>query len=132
MPFCAPFVPGMNSNQNTDLQVILCGPKAYNAFTFSAWFLIVLLVFFTWYFTIGEDISTHFMRVILPVILGCLGLVGSPAGLLLFVGMLAYLLKCDHLPRNKKTLWLIAFFMGWGLSAAIYFFAVYRKQVRPR
>jgi membrane-bound metal-dependent hydrolase YbcI (DUF457 family) len=69
------------------------------------------------------------VRVALPVILGCLGFVGSFAGMIIFFGMLAYLLKCDRSPRIWKTLWLIVFLLGWCFGASLYFFAVYRRQV---
>jgi len=71
----------MNTNQSGGNEAMLCRRKGYIVFSLSAWWAIVFGLFFIWFFLSGEETPNHFVRVVLPVILGCLGFMGSFAGL---------------------------------------------------
>jgi ABC-type siderophore export system fused ATPase/permease subunit len=55
---------------------------------------------------------------------------GTVAGMLLFLGMLAYLFMLD--PSSWKLLWLVVFLFTGPFGSSFYFFRVYRRQVLPR
>jgi len=120
------------STDQSDCILGLSGRKAYAAFALSAWWTVILGVIFVAYIAVWENAPSHFARVILPVILGILGCIGSVAGLVIFFGMLAYLFKCDRPAGIWKILWLIIFFTSGCFGSAVYFFLIYRRQVRGR
>jgi len=66
-------------------------------------------------------------RIGFQVIGGCVGIIGAPAGIVIFLGMLAYLFLFDR--TSWKLLWVIVFLFTAWFGSSIYFLAVYRKQV---
>jgi len=64
---------------------------------------------------------------VLKIVGGCIGVVGSVTGLIMFFGMLAYLIRYDQSPLIAKVLWLIAFFFTAFFGSTLYFFVVYRR-----
>jgi len=58
-----------------------------------------------------------------------LGVAGAPATLILLFGMMAFCVREDRSPLSSKILWFVLFFATAFFGAAVYFFAVYRKQV---
>lgn len=67
----------------------------------------------------------------LRVLGGASGIVGSPASIVLWFGMLAYCLFEDTSRISHKVLWCLLFFATASFGSAIYFFKVYKKQVAP-
>ena len=104
--------------------------KTYMMFSFSAWWAVVFGVFFVVYFAAIEGTARDFAGQTAIVVLGCLGCVGSVAGLVIFFGMLIYLLKCDPSSRGWKAFWLIVFLIGACFGTSLYFFAVARRQLQ--
>jgi hypothetical protein len=87
--------------------------------------LIVLIALTPLFDTITANIVT---RIGFQIISACVGVVGTIAGMVLFVGMLAYLFLLDR-SSPWKIAWLIVFLFTAWFGSSIYFFAVYRKQV---
>jgi hypothetical protein len=74
--------------------------------------------------------TTLLARVGLQVLSACIWVIGTVCGMVLFLGMLAYLLVLDT--SSWKLVWLIIFLFTACFGSSIYFFLVYRKQVfRP-
>ena len=86
--------------------------------------LIVLIALTPLFDTITADIGT---RIGFQIISAFVGVVGTIAGMVLFLGMLAYLFLLDR--SSWKIVWLIVFLFTAWFGSSIYFFAVYRKQV---
>jgi hypothetical protein len=112
-------------NKYSTLREFLCGRKAYRLFRYFAWCmvpmaLIVLIAVTPLYDTITADVAT---RVGFQIMSGCIAV----AGIVLLLGMLAYLFLLD--PSSWKLGWLIVFLFTTCIGGSIYFFAVYRKQV---
>src|SRR6185437_11409411 len=105
----------MNANVNSTLRELLCDRRAYTAFRYSAWCmvplaLIVLIALTPLFDTITANIVT---RIGFQIISACVGVVGTIAGMVLFVGMLAYLFLLDR-SSPWKIAWLIVFlFTAW-------------------
>jgi MFS family permease len=86
--------------------------------------LIVSIALTPLFDTINADVVT---RIGFQSISACVGVAGTIAGMLLFFGMLAYLLLLDR--SSWKIAWLILFLFTACFGSSIYFFAVYRKQL---
>lgn len=69
-------------------------------------------------------------ELLLRVLGGALGIVGAPASLIIWFGMVAYCLREDHSPVGIKIFWFVIFFTTAFFGAAVYFFWVYRRQVQ--
>ena len=59
-----------------------------------------------------------------------LGVTGAFASLVIFVGMIIFCLREDRSPTWVKVLWLILFLITACFGTALYFFAVYRRQIQ--
>jgi hypothetical protein len=71
--------------------------------------------------------SNALPRIAFQTIGACVGVAGAIAGIVIFLGMLAYLLLLHR--SSWKLPWLVVFlFTGW-FGSSIYFFVVYRTQV---
>jgi hypothetical protein len=86
--------------------------------------LIFLIAFTPLFDTINANAAS---RIGFQIISACVGAVGTLAGLVLFLGMLAYLLLRDR--SSWRVGWLIVFLFTAWFGSSIYFFVVYRKQV---
>ena len=58
-----------------------------------------------------------------------LGIMGAPAALIIWFGMLIFLFQEDRSTRGTKVLWFIVFFLTACFGSTAYFFSVYRKQI---
>jgi hypothetical protein len=67
--------------------------------------------------------------IVLRVLGGTSGIVGSPASIILWFGMVAFCLSEDPSPVSHKVLWFLLFFATASFGSAAYFFMVYKKQV---
>jgi hypothetical protein len=83
----------------------------------------VLIALTPLYDTINARVATR-------IISGCILVSGTVAGIVLLLGMLAYLFLLDGV--SWKFGWLIVFLFTTCIGSSIYFFAVYRKQVAPQ
>jgi hypothetical protein len=77
-----------------------------------------------------QQIQAVQIKLPLQILGGALGVVGAPASLVIWFGMLAFCLREDHSPVGTKIFWLILFFVAAWFGSAAYFFMVYRKQVQ--
>ena len=117
------------SNQNSTLREVLCDRRTYKTFRYAAWLMIPVALIFLVALTpiYDEATANNLTGVALLTISGCVGVVGAFAGMVLFLGMLAYLFLLDR--SSWKFLWLVIFLFTACFGSSIYFFAVYRKQV---
>ena len=69
-------------------------------------------------------------KLALEVLGGTLGVVGAPASLVIWFGMITFCLREDDSRRSTKIFWLVLFFVIAWFGSAAYFFRVYRKQVQ--
>jgi nitrate/nitrite transporter NarK len=60
--------------------------------------------------------------------MGVSGAVGGLAGMIVYFGMLADVVKSSDLPSWKKSLWLFSFLFP--IVSCLYFFFVYKKRYR--
>jgi hypothetical protein len=67
---------------------------------------------------------------LLRILGGALGVVGTPASLIILFGMAVFCVHEDRSPIGIKILWFILFFATACFGAAAYFFSVYRRQVQ--
>jgi hypothetical protein len=67
-------------------------------------------------------------KLALQILGGALGVVGAPAGIIIWFGMVIFCVREDHV--SSKVFWFILFFATAWFGAAVYFFTVYRKQVQ--
>jgi len=106
--------------------------KAYALFSYSSWAVIcvgffMIFMMSSWFRQIAVMPTGE---LVLRVLGAMLGLVGAPASLIIWFGMVAFCLREDHTRVGTKVFWFVLFFTTACFGAAAYFFAVYRKQVR--
>ena len=121
----------MSANQNSGLKKVLRSSRAYKSFRLAAWCLVPLALILLIAITPIYDTITSYrpLQIVFQVSSACIGIFGAVAGIVIFVGMLAYLFLLDRSPW--KLLWLIVFLFTGCFGSGIYFFTVYRKQVAP-
>jgi hypothetical protein len=123
---------GENGGLRNDTRAtsLLCGPRAYKLFRFAAVWTAALLVFLVIAAAAydGANATSGGLRLGIQIIGGCLGTIGAFAGFTIFLGMLAYLFRWDH--SSSKLLWITIFLLTASFGSSLYFFIVYRKQVR--
>jgi hypothetical protein len=59
-----------------------------------------------------------------------LAVLGAPAALIIWLGMVVFCVREDRSPISVRIFWFVLFFMTAFFGAAAYFFRVYRKQVQ--
>lgn len=69
-------------------------------------------------------------KLALQVFGGGLGVIGALASLIIWFGMVGFCLREDKSSVTAKTFWFVLFFLTAWFGSSIYFFRVYRKQVR--
>ncbi len=119
----------MNINKYSTIREVLCDQRSYKVFCYAAWFmipvaLIVLIALTPAYDAIFANTTT---RIVLQIIGACVGVFGTVAGIVLFLGMLTHLFLFDR--SSWKLAWLVLFLFTAWFGSSVYFFAVYRKQV---
>ncbi len=67
---------------------------------------------------------------LLRILGGTLGLFGGPASLVLIFGMMVFCFREDNSSTSAKVFWAVFGFFTAPFGAMVYFFSVYRKQVR--
>ena len=68
--------------------------------------------------------------IFLRVLGGALGVLGAPASLIIWFGMLIFCIREDRSTLGEKIFWFVVFFIAAWFGAAVYFFMVYRKEIR--
>src|SRR5208337_572997 len=106
--------------------------KAHTLFLYSSWAVVwmgvsLIFVLTPWFRQIDAlprgDIA-------LRVLGGALGIVGSPASIALWFGMIAFCVFEDPSPVRHRILWLLLFFATASFGLVAYFFKVYSRQVQ--
>lgn len=69
-------------------------------------------------------------KLLLQVLGGVVGVVGAPASIVIWLGMMAFCLREDRSSLSTRIFWFILFFTTAWFGAAAYFFKVYRRQVQ--
>ncbi len=115
-------------NQNPTIRDLLCNRRAYRTFSYAAWWMVPLSLVILIALTPAFDAinASALTRIGFQVISGLVGAVGAVAGIVIFLGMLAYLFLFDR--TSRKLLWLLVFFFTACFGSSIYFFTVYRRQ----
>lgn len=106
---------------------------AYYVFLMCSWVIVLLgiaavFMLTPWFGMIQRGSAWPFLRIVGASI----GIATVIAGPIIFLGMAIFCIMKDHSSRYVRMLWLFAFFMTACFGAAVYFFSVYRKQVRSR
>lgn len=105
----------------------LVSNRARALFLYSSWVVVgmgIFMLFIPWF----VQIQAVQIKLPLQVLGGALGVVGAPAALIIWFGMMIFCVREDHV--SSKVFWFILFFATAWFGAAIYFFTVYRKQVQ--
>jgi hypothetical protein len=105
--------------------------KAHTLFSYSSWAVVCvgLFVIFMWSPWFQEIETMPRGDTVLRVLGGVVGIVGAPASIVIWFGMVAYCLREDRSPVGVKVFWFVLFFTTAIFGAAAYFFKVYRRQV---
>jgi pilus assembly protein TadC len=61
---------------------------------------------------------------------GILGVVGAVAALVIWLGMTLFCLREDTSPLRRRVFWIVIFLLVGFLGPIVYFFRVYRIQVK--
>jgi hypothetical protein len=119
----------MDVKRSSNLQRMLCDSRAYRTFLYAAWCMVPLALVVLIALTPMYDvlIANPLVRGGFQIVSGLIGAIGAVAGIVIFLGMPAYLFFLDQ--RSWKLLWLIVFLFSACFGSSIYFFTVYRKQV---
>jgi len=106
--------------------------RAFAIFRYSAWVVVCMGLFMasmmtSWFWQIA---SMPKGMLFLRILGGTVGVLGAPASLIIWFGMMACCARDDNSSRGTKVLWFIFFFFTAPFGTLVYFFSVYRKQVR--
>ena len=106
--------------------------KAFSLFRCSAWVVVCMGVFMIFMPTpwFSQIVATPRGELLLRILGGTLGVLGAPASLITLFGMMAFCIREERSPTSTKIFWFIFFFITGPFGTVIYFFSVYRKQVR--
>jgi hypothetical protein len=107
--------------------------KAFSLFRYAAWGVVCMGLFMAFMLTpwFSQIAGMPRGELLLRILGGTLGVLGAPASLVLWFGMLAFCVREDDSPTSTKIFWFVVFFVFAFFGAAVYFFSVYRKQVQP-
>jgi hypothetical protein len=105
--------------------------NARRVFLYSSWAVLWMGVFVVFMLTpwFRQIDSLPKGDITLRVLGAVTGVVGSPASIVLWFGMLAFCLSEDTSPVSRKALWFLLFFATASFGSAAYFFKVYKRQV---
>ncbi len=97
--------------------------KASALFLYSAWAVVCAGLFMLFMLTpwFPEIETMRRGEVLLRILGGVLGVLGAPASLVIWIGMIVYCARNDHSPIRVKAFWLILFFTTAWFGAAVYF-----------
>ena len=110
----------------------LVSKKAYALFRYSAWVVVYTVTFMAFMLTpLFRPIDTMPTgKLILQIIAFPAAVLGAPSSLFIIIGMAFHCLSNCDLSIGTKVFWSIFAFLTAPLGAAIYFFTVYKKQMR--
>ena len=110
----------------------LYSEKAFKLFQYCASIMVVLGIFMAFMSTPWFWRLDAIPRADLPlrILGGALGVLGGPAALVIWFGMTACCMRDRTSSIGDKVLWFIVFFATAWFGSAVYFFSVYRPQVR--
>ncbi len=111
---------------------LLRSSKAQTLFSYSSWITLTVGIFMVFMVTpwFGVVKSIQGGEVVLRFCGAVLGVLGAPAALIIWLGMTVYCVADDSSSKFNKAVWCVLFFVIACFASAIYFFAVYRKQVQ--
>lgn len=112
----------------------LTTPCVHRVFLYSSCIVMLLALFMIFMATpLFNAVQSHPVgNLVLKIIGGAIGTLGAIAGLIIWFGMLWFWAREDQSPASRKVIWLVPFFLLACFGSAVYFFAVYVKQVRER
>lgn len=101
----------------------------YRVLWVSAWTVVFVLALLILVLTSYDRItSSHALLSVARLCGGLIGAVSAPAGIIIFFAMFVYLFRWDK--ESSKLLWVLAFILTGFFASAIYFFVVYRRQMK--
>jgi hypothetical protein len=105
--------------------------KASALFLYSAWVVVCAGLFMLFMLTpwFPEIEAMPKGELPLRILGGVLGVLGAPAALVIWTGMIVYCARIDTSAVGLKTFWFILFCTTAWFGAAVYFFTVYRRDV---
>jgi hypothetical protein len=109
----------------------LLSSKARKLFSYSSWTVVcvgffMLFMLTPWFQQIeASPRGDLFLRILASP----LGILGAPAALIIWFGMVAFCVSKDRSSTATKILWFVLFFVAACFASAAYYFRVYRKQV---
>jgi hypothetical protein len=106
--------------------------RARILFSYSSWAVVCMGIFMIFMLTPWFQQIEALPRgdLFLRILGAPLGVIGAPASLIIWFGMIAFCLREDISPTSNKVFWFIVFFTAAWFGATAYFFAVYNKQLR--
>jgi hypothetical protein len=106
--------------------------RAMRLFSYSSKIVIGLGVFFVFMMTswFGEVTQLKGGELSLRILGGFLGVLGAPAALIIWFGMLWFCLTQDGSDWDTRILWCFAFLVTGPFASALYFYTAYRKQIQ--
>ena len=106
--------------------------NALKLFRYSSWIIVgwgvVILFMLSPLYHLAE--TQTWSNVVVHVLLSPLAFLAAPACLVILFGMAIFCVREDRSPVGAKMLWFILFLTTACFGAAVYFFTVYRRQVR--
>jgi hypothetical protein len=105
--------------------------KASALFLYSAWVVVCAGLFMLFMLTpwFSEIEAMRKGELLLRILGGVLGVLGAPASLVIWSGMVVYCASNDSSAAGTKIFWFIVFFTTAWFGAAVYFFSVYKRDV---
>ena len=109
----------------------LTSDRAYRLFSAAAWTVVALAAFMTFMLTpwFRQMEAVGGGELFLRLLAAPLGIFGALASLILLFGMAAFCIREDRSSISTKVLWFVIFFVTAMFGTAVYFFAVYKKQI---
>ena len=107
--------------------------NAGRVFFYSSWIVIFVGIFLLFMLTPWFDHMGALPRgdMELRILGGLLGILGAPAGIIIWFGMAFFCIYNDRSSLGAKILWFIIFLSTASFGSVAYFFKVYKKQVSP-
>ena len=109
---------------------IITSVKARRVFRFCAWWtLLASVAIATLLLFPAANVGIRsFFGLVISVLFGIVGMVGSITSLLLLVGMFAHLWKISGYSPLSKAMWAVIFVLLLPVGEVIYYFVVYSRS----
>lgn len=110
----------------------LVSKKANTLFLYSSWLIVYTGIFMAFMLTpwFRQIEALTMGKLVLEILVSPAALLGAPAVLINIIGMAIHCLTNNDFSIGTKILWSIFAFCTAPFGAAIYFFTVYRKQMK--